>query len=191
MPALIPILIVVAVLLLAIYSIYASLIRSRNKVQEAFSGIDVQLKKRHDLIPNILAIAKRFMEHESGLMTEITELRTKVTKEVDPKDAKAVKEQLGNEAVLQGKMSQLMVAVENYPNLKSDQTMIQAQMTYNEVEEHIAAARRFYNAASLQLKNSVEIFPSSWIASWLKIAAYPFFEANEAERKEVNAAELL
>lgn len=181
---------IVLVALLA-YFLYIRIIHKRNKVQEAFSGIDVQLKKRHDLIPNILTIAKKFMEHERGLMEEITKLRTEVMKDVDPKDAGAVQEQFNTEGLLQGKMGQLMVAVENYPNLKSDASMLQAQQTYNEVEEHIAAARRFYNAAALELKNLIQIFPVNLLANMVKVEVYPFFEAEEGERASVNAADIL
>ena len=81
-----------------------------------------------------------------------------------------------------------MVNVENYPQLKSDQTMIQAMQTYSEVEEHIAAARRFYNSAVNDLNNAVEIFPSSVIASSLNIQPYPFFKAEEAAKEPINAA---
>ena len=88
-------------------------------------------------------------------------------------------------------MSQLIVSVENYPQLKSDQTMMQAMQTYSEVEEHIAAARRFYNSAAQELKNAVEIFPSSVFASAMGIKSVPFIEAVEAERKPINAADYL
>ena len=89
------------------------------------------------------------------------------------------------------KMGQIMVAVENYPQLKADQTMITAMQTYNEVEEHISAARRFYNSAVLELKNAVEIFPSSMFAAMLNIKSTDFFKAEEKERKAVNAADFL
>ena len=82
-----------------------------------------------------------------------------------------------------------MVAVENYPQLKADQTMITAMQTYNEVEEHIAAARRFYNSAVNDLNNSAEIFPSSIIANMIGVRPYPFFEANEVARQEIHASD--
>jgi LemA protein len=166
------------------YIIYVSLIQKRNKVQEAFSSIDIQLKKRYDLIPNILDIANKFMEHERGLLENITNLRTEVLRAANVE----TKFKLDNE--VQGLMKQLMVSVENYPQLKSDQTMVQAMQTYTEVEEHVAAARRFYNSAARELKNAVDIFPSSVIAGIMGIKAAPFFEvANETERQPVNASE--
>ena len=173
-------------LLAALYGIYVGLIKKRNKVKEAMSGIDVQLNKRYSLIPNILTIANKFMEHERGLMEEITALRAKASG--IRSDANTISEKINLDNQIASKMGQLMVNVENYPQLKSDQTMIQAMQTYSEVEEHIAAARRFYNSAVNDLNNAVEIFPSSLIAGMCGISAYPFFEAAEAARQEVNAS---
>ena len=178
---------VVLVLVLMFYNMYVQLIKKRNKVREATGGIDVQLNKRYSLIPNILTIANKFMEHEKGLMEEITSLRAKA--ESIKSDANTISEKINLDNQIASKMGQLMVNVENYPQLKSDQTMVQAMQTYNEVEEHIAAARRFYNSAVNELNNAVEIFPSSLIAGMINISSYPFFEANEAAKSEVNAAD--
>jgi len=184
------VIIILAVLvLLCVYSFYASLIRKKNKAKEAFSGIDVQLKKRYDLIPNVLFIANKFMEHERGLLEEITKLRAQATKL--PADMNMAAQKLELDKTIAGKMGQLMVSVENYPQLKSDQTMLQAMQTYNEQEEHIAAARRFYNAAVLDLNNAVEIFPGSLIAAMINIRQLPFFEVDEKERAPINAADYM
>ncbi|MBO8431196.1 LemA family protein [Spirochaetes bacterium] len=182
------IMIVLGVLILLwAYSIYVSLIKKKNKAKEAFSSIDVQLKKRYDLIPNVLFIANKFMEHERGLLDDITRLRAQAAKL--PAELSNAEQTLNLDKEITTKMGQLMVNVENYPQLKSDQTMIQAMQTYNEQEEHIAAARRFYNSAVLELNNAVEIFPSSLIASMLNIKQLPFFEvANEAERQAIDAS---
>ena len=88
-------------------------------------------------------------------------------------------------------MAQIMVAVENYPQLKSDATMMSAMQTYNEVEEHIAAARRFYNSAVLELNNRVEIFPSSMVAGMIGVTKQEFFQIDAAETKPVNAGQYL
>ena len=153
------IMIVLGVLILLwAYSIYVSLIKKKNKAKEAFSSIDVQLKKRYDLIPNVLFIANKFMEHERGLLDDITRLRAQAAKL--PAELSNAEQTLNLDKEITTKMGQLMVNVENYPQLKSDQTMIQAMQTYNEQEEHIAAARRFYNSAVLELNNAVEIFPN-------------------------------
>ena len=177
------------ILIIALYQLYVQLIKKKNKVKEAMGGIDVQLNKRYSLIPNILTIANKFMEHERGLMEEITSLRSKAAGIKANSETITEKMQLDNQ--IASKMSQLMVNVENYPQLKSDQTMVQAMQTYAEVEEHIAAARRFYNSAVNELNNAVEIFPSSVIASMIGISAYPFFEANETIKQEINAADYL
>lgn len=173
----------------ALYSIYANLIKARNKVQEAFSSVDVQMQKRYDLIPNILTIAQKFLDHEKGLMNEITELRTQAMKLKNGLNNINKKIEIDKEFT--DKMGQFMIAVENYPQLKSDQTMVTAMQSYNEVEEHISAARRFYNSAANELKNAVEIFPSSVIASMLNIKAYGFFKADERAKKSINASDYL
>ena len=182
-----PLIIIAVVVLVIIYGIYYSLIQKKNKVKEAFSSIDVQLKKRYDLIPNVLFIANKFMEHERGLLEDITQLRAQAAKL--PADLSNAEQKIQLDGAIAGKMGQLMVAVENYPQLKSDQTMLQAMQTYNEQEEHIAAARRFYNSAVLDLNNAVEIFPSSMIAAMLNIKQMPFFEATEQERQAVDASQ--
>ena len=171
------------------YSIYVSLIQKRNKTQEAFSSIDVQLKKRYDLIPNLLTIAQKYMDHERSLIEEVTKLRTDVMKLSS--SFENIDRKIALDAQIAQKMGQFMVAVENYPQLKADQPMITAMQTYNEVEEHIAAARRFYNSAANELKNAVEIFPSSFVARLMNIKAVDFFKVAEAERKPVNAADFL
>lgn len=180
--------IVVAVLVIGVlYSLYVKLVQKKNKVREAMGGVDVQLKKRYDLIPNILTIANKFMEHERGLIEDITNLRVQAS--AIRSDADTISKKMELDKQITTKMGQLMVNVENYPQLKSDQTMEQAMQTYAEVEEHIAAARRFYNSAVNDLNNAVEIFPSSILASMLGIAQYPFFEADEEARKSINASD--
>ncbi len=182
-------LIVAAVILFLIYQMYVSVIQKKNKVLEAFSSVDVQMKKRYDLIPNILTIANKFMEHEKGLLEEVTRLRSQAM--ALPNDTNSIGKKLQLDSQIKGLMGQIMVAVENYPQLKSDQTMMTAMYTYNEVEEHIAAARRFYNSAVLELNNAVEIFPTSVVAAACGIKKQEFFKAEEAERQGVNAADFL
>lgn len=182
----VPTIIIVAVLII-LYILYVSLISKKNTVKEAFSSIDVQLKKRYDLIPNILFIANKFMEHERELLTNITKLRADASKM--PADLNKAQEKIELDQKISSLMGQLMVSVENYPQLKSDQTMIQAMQTYSEQEEHIAAARRFYNAAVKDLNNAVEIFPSSLVAMIFNIKAMPFIEANETERQRIDASQ--
>lgn len=173
--------------LFSLYGMYVQLIKKRNNAKEAMAGIDVQLRKRYDLIPNILATAAKFMEHEKGLMTEITQLRTQAASLRSDVDTIGKKIELDN--AITSKLGQLFVSVENYPQLKSDQTMLQTMQTYSEVEEHIAAARRFYNSAVKDLNNSVEIFPSSLVAAIIGIKSCPFFETDETARQPISAEE--
>lgn len=189
---LIALIVVIAVVLLVFfYSIYFTVIRKKNKVEESLSGIDVQLKKRHDLIPNILEIAKKFMKHEKSLMTDITKLRTEAIKYAGATDPKKLEKRMQAEAHLHNKLGQLMINVENYPQLKSDQTMIHAQETYNEVEEHIAASRRFYNASVRSLNDTIKIWPMSIVASMIGVDVFPYFEISDDEKEPVNAADIL
>ncbi len=182
------VLILIAVLIY-LYVLYSSLIKTKNRLKEASSGIDVQLKKRYDLLPNILSMAAKFMEHEKTLLSEIVNLRNSAIKQdftTHPKERMQI------ENALNDKLRTLWVNVENYPDLKSNQTMVQAMQTFEETEENIAAARRFYNSALTELKNAVEIFPSSFIASLLHIKAdQPFFEIDEKEKSRIDVKDYL
>ena len=181
--------IIAGVVLLGFYGLYVSLIRKRNKVKEATSGIDVQLKKRYDLIPNLLQMAEKFMTHEKSLMTDIVRLRTEALKQTfntNPQEAMKLS------AEIDAKMRDFMISVENYPDLKSNQTMLQAMQSFNEVEEHIAAARRFYNASVNDLKNTAEIFPGNIVAAMVGVKAdMPFFEAEEAAKERIDVSKFM
>lgn len=182
------ILIVTLVVVVAvIYILYAGIIKKRNKVYEALSGIDVQLKQRSSLIPNVLAIAKKFMEHEMTVFTEVTKLRESLGQDYDKSNPSDVSIHLGMANALSDKLAQLKVTMENYPQIKSDATMVQAMQTYNEVEANLAAARRFYNSSVTELNNAVQIFPGSVIAPMIHISSMPFFETDQASRAEVGA----
>lgn len=183
-------LIVLGIIAVILYSVYVQLIQKKNKVGESLASIDVQLKKRHDLIPNILTIANKFMEHERSLIEDVTRLRTEALSMQT--NFFNMEDKIKLEGELQSKLGQLMVSVENYPQLKSNETMVQAMQTYTEVEEHIAAARRFYNSAVLELNNAVEIFPSSLFASSMGINKLPFFElTDEKEKAPIDAKDYL
>ena len=175
------------ILVFWLYSTYVNVVKTKNKVDEAMASIDVQLKKRYDLMPNVLFLANKFMEHERSLIEDITKLRTSAIQLASGVQNIQDKINLDNE--IQKKMGELFVSVENYPQLKSDNTMVQAMKTYADVEEHIAAARRFYNAAVRDLKNVVQIWPSSMFAASMGISGdIPYFEAaGEVERAPINA----
>lgn len=181
------IIILVAVVLLAliIMSMYNGLIRKKNEVDNAFGGMDVQLKKRYDLIPNLISTVKQYMTHERELLTKVTELR-----------AQAMKTDLSNEAKVDidnqitSGMKGIMVAVENYPDLKANENFLNLQRTMNEVESQISAARRAYNAAVTDFNNGVQMFPSSIIAGMMKLVTKKVFEIPEVQRENVSAKDL-
>jgi len=174
-----------------IYFWYASIIKKKNQVMEALSGVDVQLTKRCDLIPNILKIAKSFMEHEKSLIIEVTSLRAQIPTNYSHKNKDDIANFFAMHNNIKEKMDNLLLQVENYPNLKSDQTMLQAQITYNEVEEQISAARRFYNSAVTELNNSTQIFPGNLIAKLAQAEVMPFYQANEQQKQAIDADKFL
>ncbi len=181
-------LLVVAVIAgIVLYSCYVNVIKARNGLLEAKSSIDVQFRKRYDLIPNVLTIASKFMEHEKEIFTQITELRTRaMNAPVGSNEALACNAQLDT------LFSQFKVSMENYPTLKSDATMVQAMQTYNEVEEHIAAARRFYNSALTNLNNCVMIFPSSLFKGCVAdVLGSKYYECEETAKTSINAGDYL
>jgi len=176
---------IIAVPIVFIVILYNGLIGKKNSVEKSFASVDVILKKRYDLIPNLVAAVKQYMKHEAGTLTEITEMR-----------AKAVSGQLSDDekVTLDNKMSKalggIMVAVENYPDLKASNNFIQLQGSLNEVEEQISAARRAYNAAVTEFNNAVEMFPSNFMASMMHYKIRELFVTSEAERKNVNVGKL-
>jgi LemA protein len=174
---------VIAVAVVAIlYIWYAAIVARRNKVREALSSIDVHLAQRHDLVPNIVKLAGRFMEHERGLIEEVTRLRGLVQQPLGTR-AGDVEARFALEGQLGQRVGQLLVNMEAYPQLKSDATVLEAQRTWTEVEGQITAARRFYNAAVNQLNNAIQIFPGNLLAPLAGASAMPFFEAPATARE--------
>jgi LemA protein len=181
----------VAVAILAgAYLWYAALITRRNKVNEAMSSVDVHLNQRHDLIPNIVKLAGRFMEHERELLTDVTRLREEARRPVGSTPGEVGK-RFQLEGQLEQRMGQLLVSMEAYPQLKSDQPLIEAQRTWTETEAQITAARRFYNAAVNQLNNAIQIFPGPIIAPIAGVQTMPFFEASAEARAAPNVDDLM
>lgn len=183
-----PTIIIVAVaILLAIIIIgmYNGLIRRKNEVENAFGGMDAQLKKRYDLIPNMVSTVQQYATHEKDLLENITSLRAKATKGDLSNDEKVA---LDNQ--ISGALKSIMVSVENYPDLKSSENFMNLQRTLNEVESQISAARRSYNAAVTDYNNGIETFPSSIIASQMKLVRKQVFEIPETERQNINVKSL-
>ena len=130
------------------------------------------------------------MEHERGLFENVTALRAQAIK--IPDGVENIESKLQLDSQIAKGMGQLMVNMENYPQIKADETMIQAMRTYNEIEEHIAAARRFYNSAVLEMNNACELFPSNVVAGMFNFKQVPFFKVeDEKERERVDASQFL
>lgn len=185
-------LVLAAVILFGGYAWYVSLITRRNEVREAMGSIDVQLRKRFDLLPNIVALAQKFMTHERELLEGLTALRAKVAAPYAKDDPAAVATHLEASRALEAGMMRLFAVAENYPELRSAETVTRAQATFEEVEGNIAAARRFYNSAVTRLNNAVEIFPGSVIARIANVQPFPFYEVeNAAAREPVDVNKLM
>jgi len=183
---------IVVALVVLVYGWYVALISRRNKAREALASIDVHLQKRFDLLPNVLKLAQRFMTHETALMERLTKLRTEVARDYPKTDAAAVKSHIEASKELEAGMARLFAVAENYPELRSSDTVVEAQKTFLEVEAQVAAARRFYNAAVNSLNNAVEIFPGSMIAGMAKVQALPFYEVENVEaRKAIDVDDYL
>jgi LemA protein len=174
-------LIIAAAVAVGLYLWYATVVARRNKVREALSSVDVHLNQRHDLIPNIVSLAARFMDHERALLTEVTRLREEARK--TPATPSEAGKRFALEGELGQRVGQLLVGMEAYPELKSDRPVIEAQQTWAEIEAQITASRRFYNAAVNQLNNAIQIFPGPIIAGIAGVTAMPFFEAPAAARE--------
>lgn len=160
--------------------IYNNLIRSRNRVDQAFSTIEVQLTQRYDLIPKLVETVKQYMGHERGLLEDIVRLRQKAVSSTNPSD----KIQADNE--LSRAMGQLNVTMENYPQLKASDTFVMLQRSLNEVEEQLAAARRSYNGAVTDYNNAAQTFPNSLVATTMNFGTRTMFEAEEHKIADVD-----
>ena len=175
----------IALIALGAILTYNNLIGARNQVENTFATIDVMLKKRYDLIPNLVEVAKTYMKHEQDLFTNLASLRAKATAPNATSD-----EKVSLENQISGMMKNLMVSVENYPELKASEQFSLLQRSWNETEEQISAARRAFNAAVTQYNNAVEKFPSNIFASMFGHKRREVFVIAETERQNVNAKAL-
>lgn len=173
------------VVILVVVFIYNSLIAKKNQVTNVFGTIDALLKKRYDLLPKLISTVKAYMQHEKSLLTEITEMRAKAVSGRLSDD-----EQVDLDNKLSKMLGGIMVAVENYPDLKANQNFLQLQRAMNEIEEQISAARRAYNAAVTAYNNAVEMFPTNMAASIMRYKLKKVFEISEEQREDVDAEKL-
>jgi len=170
--------IVVFIPLIIAAFMYNVLVSRKNRVENAFASVDVQLKKRFDLIPNLVATVKGYMDHERGVLEEVTNIRAKAISGNMSAD-----EKIDADNRLTGFLRTIMVSVENYPQLKANENFLKLQGALNEVEEQISAARRAYNASVMSYNNAVEMFPTNILASVIGYKRRASFEAGEAERQ--------
>ena len=170
---------VVVVILLFIVSAYNGLVKFRNKVRDQFSQIDVQLKKRADLIPNLVETVKGYTKHEEETLEKIIKARNTYLKADSLED----KVEANNE--ISGAMSKLFALAESYPDLKANTNFLELQKELKDVEDKISYARQFYNDAVLMYNNKTEMFPSNIVASLFNFKKENFFEIAEEEKKNV------
>jgi LemA protein len=165
--------------------LYNSLIAKKNTVGNAFGAIDAMLKKRYDLLPNLVETVKQYMDFERETLTKVTELRSRAAAPDLSADQKIQVDHQINRA-----MQGIMLQVENYPELKANQNFMQLQAAWNEIEEQISAARRTYNAAVMSYNNACEQFPTNILAGMMNYSLKTYIEIPEEERKNINAREL-
>ncbi len=176
------VLLVVGIVLVLMYN---SLVSKKNQVENIFASVDTQLKKRYDLIPNLVATVSKYMEHEKSLLTEVTKLRAEANKPNISDEHK-----IALDAKVTSALGSIMIAVENYPDLKANENVMHLQRSLNEVEEQIAASRRAYNQAVTDYNNAIEMIPTNMMASAMNYRRKEVFEISEGERKNVNVKEL-
>jgi LemA protein len=166
--------------------IYNSLVYLKNQVSKSFSSVDILLKKRWDLIPNLVAVVKSHMQFEQQTLAEITRLRSQVMSgEISDGQRLTLENQISRT------MGNIVALIENYPELKSARHVSQLLESLNETEEQISAARRFYNAAVTEYNNALEMFPSNLVANYLRYQQQELFVTPVEERKNVNVGDLL
>jgi LemA protein len=177
--------IIVGIIVLIIGLLYNSLVGKKNQVQNVFASIDALLKKRYDLIPNLVSTVQSYMNHERNTLTEITQIRAKAVSGNISDDEKV---ELDNK--ITKALGGIMVAVENYPDLKANQNFLQLQRSLTEIEEQISAARRAYNAAVTDYNNAIEMVPTNFLASLMNYQRKQVFEISESQRQNVDVKNL-
>ena len=173
---------VVVLLVFYVIGIYNNLVKLRNNRENAFANIDVQLKQRHDLIPQLVASVKGYAEHEKTTLEELTRARTAAM------GATTIDEKIQAENQLTAALNGLRVAVEAYPDLKANQNFLQLQGEISDVENKLAAVRRFFNSATRELNNAVETFPSNIFAGMFGFKREMMFEVPDSERAQYDKA---
>ena len=182
MIALIVVGVIVLILIFWVIGIYNNLVALRNNRENAFANIEVQLKQRYDLIPNLVNTVKGYAEHEKGLLERITQARTAAM------GATNLNDKIEAENALSSALAGLKVSVEAYPDLKANQNFMQLQSELADIENKLAAVRRFFNSATKELNTGVHSFPAVLFANMFGFNQEPMFEVPEEERAAVQKA---
>lgn len=167
--------------LIVVVLLYNSLVGKKNQCENVFASLDAMLKKRYDLIPNLVATVQGYMQHERETLTKITELRGQAISPQASADAK-----VGIDNQVSKLLGGLMISVEKYPDLKASRNFLQLQASLNDIEEQIAAARRAYNAMVTEYNNAVEMVPTNILAGMMGYQRRALFEIGESERAPVS-----
>lgn len=183
--SLIILIVVLAVILFWVVGMYNGLVRLRNQVKNAWSQIDVQLKRRHDLIPNLVETAKGYMKHERETLEAITNARSHAVEA----SGSGVANQAKAESELNGAISKFMLVVENYPDLKASQNFLSLQEELSSTENKVSFARQFYNDQVLVFNTKVESVPTNIIAGMFSFKQAEFFEIEDSEERKVPKVE--
>ena len=171
---------IIALILIFVVANYNGLVRLRNQRQNAWAQIDVQLKRRYDLIPNLMETVKGYMTHERETLEAVTNARNLA----QTASSGSVGERSKAEGELSGALSRLLVVVENYPDLKANQNFLALQEELTSTENKISFSRQFYNDSVLRLNNKIQMFPSNMIASMTGFKPGEFFEVTAAAERE-------
>lgn len=174
--------VVVLLLIVWVVSMYNNLVKLRNNRENAFSNIDVQLKQRHDLVPQLVATVKGYAAHEKEVFQRVTEARSAAM------SATSINDKVVAENALTSALSGLKVAMEAYPELKANENFMHLQTEIADLENKLAAVRRFFNSATRELNNAVETFPSNIIANMFHFGKEPMFEIPQADRAAMDKA---
>ncbi len=171
---------IIVILVLVFIGFYNGLVGLRNQVKNAWAQIDVQLKRRHDLIPNLVETVKGYMKHERGTLEAVTNARNLAQAGVSAQPAERAK----LEGELSGALSRLLAVVENYPDLKANQNFLALQEQLTSTENKISFSRQYYNDAVLRYNNKTQMFPSNIVAGMTGFKAGEFFEVTAGEERE-------
>lgn len=170
------VLVIVVLLVLYLVSIYNKLVNFRNKVDNQFSQIDIQLKRRTDLIPNLVETVKGYAKHEENTFKEVVEARNKAV------SANSINEKIDANNELTGALNKLFALSESYPELKANENFLSLQNDLKETEDKITYSRQFYNDSAMQFNNIVEMFPSNIVANMFHFKKYEYFKIAEEEK---------